>query len=112
MEDFMKKTFNVEKAFDNLALDSTDQKISGKANVSKLYAIRDRVAGLYGEPWVSPRDELAVRRFDYIMSNAPMVADDCELYKVGFYDNTSGKIFPIEPDFVIKYDKKRGEKYE
>lgn len=74
-----------------------------------LYAIYDRLAGVYGEPFVAQRDELAIRRFMYVMQSAPMVAQDCDLYKLGDYDTVSGVIYPcsqdnvIRPVFVLRY---------
>lgn len=77
-----------------------------------VYAIYDRVAGRYGEPFLLNRQELAVRRFDYLMANSPMVANDCELYDLGVFDMSTGYICPREkPVFVVKYDFKRSERY-
>lgn len=72
----------------------------------KLFAIYDRVAGTYGEPFCAVREELAVRRFIYVMDNAPMVADDCELYCVGNYNMDNGRISTFEkPCFCCRYQK-------
>lgn len=78
-----------------------------------MYAIYDRVAGTYGEPFLCKREELAIRRFDYLMANSPMVANDCELVKVGDFCVDTGCINPsVKPSFVVKYDIKRSEVYK
>lgn len=69
-----------------------------------IYCIYDRVAGLYAEPFIIQKEELAVRKFNYIMSTASMVANDCELYCLGTYDSETGKIIPVSPSFVCKYN--------
>lgn len=74
--------------------------------VLNVYAIYDRVAGVYGEPFVAKKNELAIRRFNYLMSNAVMVANDCELYCVGYYTPDLGQIGLTscgKPEFVCKY---------
>lgn len=70
----------------------------------KLYCIFDRVVGEYGEPFVSPKEALAVRRFNYVMQNAPMVSQDCQLYCLGEYNTESGVIVPNDrPLFVCNF---------
>ncbi|WGL31481.1 nonstructural protein [Dipodfec virus UOA04_Rod_1098] len=74
--------------------------------VLKLYAVFDRVAGVYGEPFVAKRDELAVRRFNYVMANARMVCDDCELYLIGYYTPDLGQLGMTssgKAEFICKY---------
>lgn len=73
----------------------------------KLYSIYDRVAGSYGELFAAQKDELAARRFQYVLSNSPMVALDCDLYCHGSYDVESGVITSFEkPVFVCRYEVK------
>lgn len=77
-----------------------------------LFAIYDRVAGSFSEPFCCVRVELAVRRFNYVMSTTPMIAQDCELYCVGEYNSESGiiKSFdnPQNPQFVCRYEVNNG----
>lgn len=78
-----------------------------------MYAVYDRVAGRYGEPFLVNKEELAVRRFDYLMANSPMVASDCELYKLGDFDMVQGAIVPCnKPVFVVKFNAKRSEVFK
>lgn len=78
-------------------------------NTYFLYVVYDRVAGTYGEPWCALKDDIAVRKFNYIMSNSPMVASDCELYCVGTYDVESGVITALkQKQFVVKYEVTNG----
>lgn len=79
-----------------------------------IYAIFDRVAGLFGEPFYTVSDELAIRRFNYLMGSSPMVASDCDLFRVGSYDSESGLIAPVDsesskPVFVCRYEPTRSE---
>lgn len=75
----------------------------------KLYCIFDRLAGTFGEPFVAVKDELAIRRFNYVMQNAPMVSQDCDLYAVALYDPDHG-VFPIneksQPEFILRFEVK------
>lgn len=69
-----------------------------------LYCIYDRLAGTFSEPFCSVKEELAIRRFDFTLSNAPMVALDCDLYQVGTLDTISGNILvPEKPVFVKRF---------
>lgn len=78
-------------------------------NDFKIYTVYDRVAGTYGEIFCMLNDELAIRRFNYVMSNAPMVAADCELYMVGSYDTATGCIAALEkPAFIVRFEVKNG----
>lgn len=71
----------------------------------KIFAMYDRVAHTYGEPFVAVKDELAVRRFNYIMSQSPMVAQDMQLFKLGEFDLETGLIVS-SVEFVCNYDVK------
>lgn len=72
-----------------------------------IYSIYDRVSGLYAEPFYATKEELAVRKFDYFMSNSPMVALDCELYLLGSYNSETGYLVSYEkPIFVKRYEVK------
>lgn len=73
--------------------------------ILKVYSIYDRVAGSYSELFTALRDELAIRRFGYLMKNSPMVATDCDLFLLGSYDMEKGFIVPCEkPEFVYRYE--------
>lgn len=72
-----------------------------------LYSIFDRVAGTFSEPFAALKDELAIRRFAYLMQNSPMVRDDCDLFKVADMDLSSGVVVPVDtPVFVYRYEVK------
>lgn len=67
----------------------------------ELYSIYDRVAGLYGQPLFAVNRQTAERQFNYTMSQAQMVAGDCDLYYLGKFDNQTGVIEVLEkPEFV------------
>ena len=70
-----------------------------------VYAIYDRVSGEYGDIWLAKKQALAVRRFNYMMSNAQMVSSDCALYELGLYDSDFGVIDSYDkPKFVCNYE--------
>lgn len=72
---------------------------------TNLYSVYDRVSGLYGELFSCLKDDLAIRKFNYLMSQQPMFAGDCELYSFGDYDYESGIIQPFaKPIFICKYE--------
>lgn len=70
----------------------------------EIFCLYDRVAGLYGTPFYQPKVELAVRQFDYVMLNAPMVAKDNDLYCLGTFDSETGVITPCSPTFIKHAD--------
>lgn len=73
----------------------------------RIYSIRDRIVGEYGALSVFCNDEQAKRNFDYVMSNSPMVARDCELYYLGEYNPDSGLITPLPaPEFICFFEVK------
>lgn len=65
-----------------------------------LYSVYDRVAGTYAEPFVAVNKQTAIRRFNYIMNNAKMIADDCELYYVGEFNTDTAVIVQKEVEFI------------
>lgn len=76
--------------------------------VFNLYSIYDRVAGLYSEPFCAVNVELAIRKFDYLMLNSPMVANDCELYLLGSFTSSAGGIAGVsQPEFIKKFEVKK-----
>lgn len=71
----------------------------------EMYSIYDRVVGLYGEPFYSVNCDSAKRRFFYLMNNAQMVSSDCDLYFLGSFDNTLGKIDSLDsPKFICRFE--------
>ena len=69
-----------------------------------IYAIYDRLAGSYGEPFIAQNAAIASRRFQYLMTNAPMVQHDCELYALGSYNADKGLLVPLDkPGFVTRF---------
>ncbi len=71
----------------------------------RVYSIFDRVTGLYGEPFIAVNEEMAKRRFNYLMDNSPMVNADCQLYYLGDFDSVNGTIGG-KVDFVCGYEVK------
>ena len=72
--------------------------------VLTIYAIFDRLASSYGEPFYAQNDAIAMRRFQYLMANSPMVQNDCELYALGGYNADTGSLTAFDkPNFVGRY---------
>ncbi|UPW41567.1 nonstructural protein [Peromfec virus RodF8_54] len=70
-----------------------------------VYCVLDKVSGEYGEPWLSQHDTLAIRKFNYVMKNSPMVATDCSLYCIGTYSTSTGVVSSFDkPTFVCNYE--------
>ena len=70
-----------------------------------VYSMYDRVSHSYGDPFTAIRDEIAQRRFNYIMSQSPMVAQDMQLFKIATFDIESGVLVPCN-EFICNYDVK------
>ena len=70
--------------------------------IYKLYSIRDIKANSYSEPFSAPNDEVAVRKYAYLMSKSEMIADDTELYCVGTFDFERGLIIEGEQEYLLK----------
>lgn len=64
-----------------------------------LYTIYDRVAGSYSDIKLFTKKELALRWFEMFKSESKF-ADDLQLFYLGIYDISCGKIDPVNPDFI------------
>lgn len=69
--------------------------------IRQMYAVRDTGARLYGNPFFSVRDEVAVRDFSQAV-NDPQSAmyhapEDFALYWLGSFDDESGDFVCAEP---------------
>lgn len=67
-----------------------------------IYSFFDRVSQSFGEPFVAVNDSVAQRRFQYTMKNAPMVAQDMQLFKLGYMDTEKG-ITEVGVEFLCNY---------
>lgn len=72
----------------------------------KIYSIYDRVGGVYNQPFGSVSVGTAVRQFNYLMQNSPMVSADCQLFFIGDFDEDTGVFVPAgeKPDFICNYN--------
>lgn len=69
-----------------------------------IFSIYDRVASQYGDLMLFANVNLAIRKFDYLMKNAPMVSCDCDLYQFGSYDTETGSFIIFDkPEFVRRF---------
>ena len=83
----------------------------------RLYSIYDRVAGVYGDPFVSVNDATAARGFTVAQSNPESMISVCssdyQLWYIGSMKNTSGEVLctdAFEPYKVA--DGKPGEVFK
>lgn len=65
-----------------------------------IYSVYDRVTGVYSEPFLAVNKQTAIRRFKFIMQNAKMIAQDCDLFFVGTFDSSNAVIDP-KTEFII-----------
>lgn len=70
--------------------------------IMEMYSIKDTVTGLYSQPFFAQNQAAAIRQFDYLMSNAQMVAKDCQLYYIGDFDSEQGFMLSGRPTSFIK----------
>lgn len=71
----------------------------------EMFTIYDKVTGLFSSPFVSINKNAAVRSFKAMLANDPYKATDCQLYKIGEFDNQTGLIQPCgTPDFICNYE--------
>lgn len=70
-----------------------------------VYSIYDKVSGEFGSPFLSLKNAQAVRQFQYMMSNSPMVAADCQLYCISEFDTETGRLVGTSaPEFICNYE--------
>lgn len=73
-----------------------------------LFSVRDSAAEAFMRPFPAPTAGMAVRNFTDEANRAdpqnPMYAhpSDYELYHVGFFDEETGKLEPIDPVMVVR----------
>ena len=68
-----------------------------------MFTIYDRVTGVYSEPFLAVNVDTAERRFNYVLSQSPMVKGDCDLFKLGSFNTETGEIIPVKPEFISHY---------
>ena len=73
--------------------------------MKELYSIFDRVSHTYSAPVVAENQAVAVRWFNGSMSQNPIVAPDCQLFKLASFDVESGVLVPCN-EFVCNYEVK------
>lgn len=70
-----------------------------------VYSMFDRITQSYSEPFVAVKKEVAIRRFNYIMSQSPMVSADMQLFQIGEFNTDTGSIVP-SVEFICNYEVK------
>ncbi len=68
----------------------------------KLYTMRDRISGMYGNPYVSHNDKTAMRDFDAFcrLPQNQYLSPDMELYSLGEFNSETGEISYEKPVFI------------
>lgn len=69
---------------------------------SKIYTMRDRKSGIYGNPFLSHNDDTAKRDFDAFcgLEQNKYISGDMELYALGSFDSETGIIEDYAPEFI------------
>ena len=70
--------------------------------IYELYAIYDRISGMYAAPVPQVNKMCAVRWFNDIVTKDPH-GEDFELYYVGSYDSKLGELVGSKPAFICRY---------
>lgn len=66
-----------------------------------IYAIRDMLVEFHA-PIIGVNDDQMKRDFKVFCNNkAELERADMQLFKIGSFDTTTGKIEPIEPQFIM-----------
>lgn len=68
-----------------------------------IFSIYDRVTGVFSEPFLAVNVETAQRRFNYVLSQSPMVKGDCDLYKLGTFNSETADIVPVKAEFICHF---------
>lgn len=67
------------------------------------YCMYDRVAGFYSNIFLATNDGVACRSIKIQFGANKSLMDDCELYKLGVFEQASGKFVTCErPEFVCR----------
>lgn len=71
----------------------------------KIYSIRDKKLQSFNMPFVAENEVVATRQFG-ILAKDPAAqlshyADDFDLYELGEFEPTTGKLTAVEPKFLI-----------
>lgn len=69
-----------------------------------IFSIYDRVTGVFSEPFLAVNVETAKRRFNYVISQSPMVKGDCDLYKLGTFNSETADIVPVKAEFICHFE--------
>lgn len=67
-----------------------------------LYVIFDKLAMSAGDPFTAPNLEVAKRHFAFTVSRMPSVAKDCQLVRVGAFDDETLQLFVMDNDKLLK----------
>jgi len=71
---------------------------------NNIYSIRDKKANYYHQPFTMSNDVLAKRTVAMSMENKQQSIsfepEAFDIYKIGTYNDESGKITPCEPVFI------------
>lgn len=68
----------------------------------ELYAVYDQKTRTFDAPFTAQNEQTAVRTFSRVLSSIPLMKDhpsDFDLYRVGTYHSTTGR---VDPDDVVQ----------
>lgn len=69
--------------------------------IQPIYAIRDMIVEFHS-PMLGVNDDQMKRDFKvYCQNKAELERADLQLYKIGSFDTITGRIEPIEPEYMM-----------
>lgn len=71
--------------------------------ILEFFVIYDKCSGIYSEPFTAVNTQVAQRRFKQICLSSSVVAPDLQLYKLGYFNSSTGDITltdNLKPEFV------------
>lgn len=65
-----------------------------------IYAVYDRVTGLYSDPWLAVNEAAAIRRFKASCFEVKVVAADLQLFYLGTFEQSTG-VIDAANEFIV-----------
>lgn len=73
--------------------------------VTRMYSVFDAKAGVYGTPFFSPQDAMAVRAFADLANDLGTLVgkhpEDFTLFTVGHFDDETGQCSVVNPAAIV-----------
>lgn len=72
-----------------------------------VFSFKDCVSGLFSSPIIQTNENVAKRTFRLVVNNPESIAagskaEDYALYHVGFFDDQTGVLESVDPEFLMQ----------